>query len=164
MIKTVNYCNGCPECIHCGRDKDVNVLCCDDCEDIYENYYKIDNKILCRECAIEYINDNIDELVLNEYEKIEHGEANMSGRIRKILNYFGKTSQKQKTVEELAELIVAIQKNDLENIKEEISDVEIMLEQLKEIYGILENDIDRIKDYKLERTINRMKEDSVNGI
>ncbi len=72
MIKTENYCVGCPQgCIHCGRDRDVRVYACDDCETTLwdDEIYVINDKMLCRDCAIEYVNDNIDELVLDEYKQ-----------------------------------------------------------------------------------------------
>lgn len=55
----------------------------------------------------------------------------MDKRIKDILNFYGEEAQKGQIIQELAELIVGLTKNDLENIHEEIADVEIMLEQLK---------------------------------
>ena len=70
MVKQENNCNGCADCICCGRNRNIKVIACDDCEEtLYEEAYKINDKILCRECAIEYINDNIDDMVLCDYKE-----------------------------------------------------------------------------------------------
>ena len=74
-----------------------------------------------------------------------------------IINYYGKDHQKMKAIEELSELIKAICKNDVENIKEEIADVYIMLSQLRIIYRLDDKIIEKIEDEKIKRTIDRMK-------
>lgn len=52
------------------------------------------------------------------------------------LEKWGKAAQIAKTVEECAELIVAIAKNEnVDDILEEMADVEIMLEQMKLIFN-----------------------------
>jgi len=56
---------------------------------------------------------------------------------KNIVDHYGKEKQIQKTIKKLALLNIAlIQNDDIENIKETIVDVEIMIEQLKEIYSI----------------------------
>nr|DAU01770.1 MAG TPA: nucleoside triphosphate pyrophosphohydrolase [Caudoviricetes sp.] len=82
---------------------------------------------------------------------------------RRILNHYGILNQKSKTIEELAELIVALQKDILEGkenhsraVLEEIADVHIMLTQL------LDDESDKttvslIVDKKLKRQIRRIK-------
>ena len=74
-----------------------------------------------------------------------------------IINYYGKDHQKIKAIEELSELIKAICKDDKENIKEEIADVYIMLSQLRIIYRLDDQIIEKIEDEKIKRTIERMK-------
>lgn len=53
---------------------------------------------------------------------------------RKAILDYGKGPQKIKAIEELAELIQALCKNNRPNIAEEMADVSIMLDQLKLIY------------------------------
>lgn len=82
---------------------------------------------------------------------------------RQILQHYGIMHQKSKAIEELAELIVALQKDILEGkeqhsraVLEEIADVHIMLTQL------LDDESDKttisfIVDKKLKRQIRRIK-------
>ena len=85
--------------------------------------------------------------------------------IQKILNHYGMEHQSLKCAEEMAELQVLIlqdansdyKKVPIVDIVEEIADVYIMLEQVKLIYHITDDDIKRIVDYKLKRTFFRME-------
>lgn len=73
---------------------------------------------------------------------------------------FGEEPQMRQAVEEMAELIVAINhkiRGRESNIPEEIADVEIMLEQLKIIEGC-DAEVERIKRLKIERLQRRMEE------
>ena len=72
---------------------------------------------------------------------------------KKIVKCFGKESQKNKSIEELSELIRAISRNDRENVIEELVDVGIMLMQIMIIYDIDENEIDKLFEIK-EKRIN----------
>ena len=51
---------------------------------------------------------------------------------QKALDHFGKSTQKLKLIEEMAELTQAILKNS--NIAEELADVQIVLDQIKILY------------------------------
>lgn len=85
--------------------------------------------------------------------------------IQKILNHYGMKHQSLKCAEEMAELQVLIlqdansdyKKVPIVDIVEEVADVYIMLEQVKMIYHITDDDIKRIVDYKLKRTFFRME-------
>lgn len=79
-------------------------------------------------------------------------------QLKAIINYYGVTNQKTKAIEEMSELIKAICKNDVKNIKEEMADVYVMLLQLRMIYGFSSEEIEEIKKEKIERTIERMKD------
>lgn len=73
------------------------------------------------------------------------------------VNKYGAENQVRKAVEELTELSVALLhsldgRGDTENIREEMADVEIMLEQLHVIFGY--GDYRLIKECKL---MERMK-------
>ena len=88
-------------------------------------------------------------------------------KLEKIILHYGVTEQTRQAIEELNELAVAINKvhragtntrEKLFNVMEEIADVEIMLEQIKIIFGIAQKDIEDIKHVKIgrtERNINR---------
>ncbi|WP_024615823.1 MazG nucleotide pyrophosphohydrolase domain-containing protein [Clostridium sp. Ade.TY] len=80
--------------------------------------------------------------------------------IKKIVNHYGEEAQAHKAIEELNELAVAIAHQDKEAMLEEIADVYIMMEQLKEFDFF---DYDKFSDmvvYKLQRQIKRIEEES----
>ena len=49
MIKYENECVGCPQCVHCGRDKTQH-LYCDRCGEDSEELYVFDGEELCEDC------------------------------------------------------------------------------------------------------------------
>ena len=82
---------------------------------------------------------------------------------RQILKHYGLRHQKAKAIEELAELIVALQKDILEGkenhsraVLEEIADVHIMLTQLLDDEGD-KTMVSLIVDKKLKRQMRRIK-------
>ena len=96
----------------------------------------------------------------------------MDERIKKIAEHYGFESQREQLIEECAEMIQASQKckrNDIQNaqqyrerfdnFKEEVADVLIMAQQLRYLLGV--RDIDDIIDKKLDRQIQRIKDESV---
>lgn len=85
---------------------------------------------------------------------------------RQILDYWGLDKQINQVSEECAELIIALNKwrrspadktPDLTTIAEEIADVQIMLEQMKEAFKCREL-VAYLMDEKLERTLKRMEQ------
>jgi len=80
--------------------------------------------------------------------------------IHRVISVFGAKNQKMQAIEELIELQKEVfenvhrETNNRQNILEEVTDVEIMLAQLKEIYGFDEKQLEDMKDYKLSR-LNR---------
>lgn len=90
----------------------------------------------------------------------------MDEHIKYIADFYGREKQSNQAVEELNELAVAIRhyekrksSEDRKNLLEEIADAEIMLEQIKYMYGIPDGLIQKIKDEKICRQIERIKED-----
>lgn len=78
----------------------------------------------------------------------------------KLLNLYG-DKQIIIAIEELSELqkelCKALRNNsNYDNIVEEIADVEIMLEQMKLYFNILNKDLERMKEHKIERTKERL--------
>lgn len=89
---------------------------------------------------------------------------------RKVLNYYGLKHQKAKAIEELGELIVALQKDLLagkdglsKEVIEEMADVHVMLLQL-ELYNEYEaeyfDEVYEMMRYKLEEQEERIKRES----
>mgnify|MGYP004633636167 CR=1 FL=1 len=70
-----------------------------------------------------------------------------------------KNIKKKQLVQELAELIVAITKNDLENIIEEMADVEVVLDQFKIANRRINGKIDRVMLQKVTRQLDRIKQE-----
>ena len=85
----------------------------------------------------------------------------MRNKILRICRHFGSYAQKEKAIEELNELADAVKlesvgRDNREHVLEEMSDVYIMLEQLKKIYHITNNELLKMCDYKIQRTIRRI--------
>ena len=78
---------------------------------------------------------------------------------RNIFDYYGINSQKNQLIQELGELIVAITKDNLENIIEEMADVQVMLDQFRLSKPDWRSQIDSIKQVKVRRQIERMSND-----
>ena len=78
---------------------------------------------------------------------------------RNIFDYYGIDSQKNQLIQELGELIVAITKDNLENIIEEMADVQVMLDQFRLSKPDWRSQIDSIKQAKVRRQIERISND-----
>ena len=81
--------------------------------------------------------------------------------LTKIINHYGHLNQKIVATEEFGELIQAISKDqrgegDRDNLIEEIADCEIMLTQLRIMYGLGES-VEVIKKLKIERQLKRIE-------
>nr|DAN81797.1 MAG TPA: nucleoside triphosphate pyrophosphohydrolase [Caudoviricetes sp.] len=75
--------------------------------------------------------------------------------LKYIANHYGKEHQLEKCKEELNELIEAIDSKDEESVKEEIADVEIMINQVKYLM-CAERLVELYKDYKIQRQLIRI--------
>lgn len=76
-----------------------------------------------------------------------------------IRHHYGKKITLEKCKEELQELIQAINKNDFENVHEEIADVYNILSHLKAYYNINDEEIKERQLYKAKRQLKRIKEE-----
>lgn len=76
-----------------------------------------------------------------------------------IFSHYGEEHQKKQLIQELGELIVAITKDDLENVIEEMADVEVVLDQFKINYPKINNKIDTAMLNKVNRQLRRIKEE-----
>lgn len=87
----------------------------------------------------------------------------MQEKIEKIANTFGLDNQLSQLMEECGELIVASNKykrgikHSEDSILEEISDVLIVIGQIKYLLGIKEEDIKMVQEYKLRRTLENIQ-------
>ena len=92
------------------------------------------------------------------------------GDIRRIVEHFGEEPQIRQTMEECAELIVALNKylryeddperrgSAINDIFEEMADVYVMIEQLKFIFGDI-GETEHIAEGKVLRTLERIREE-----
>ena len=89
----------------------------------------------------------------------------MSDNEKRVADYYGLDAQINQSMEEMAELIQALNKFRrsngtkpliLNDVIEEIADVEIMLDQLKYLLHISQKRVDGVKDYKVNRAILRI--------
>lgn len=97
-----------------------------------------------------------DELTMKMTTK-EYLETANQEMGRKIWEHYGKERQTKKLVEELAELITAIARDDIRGVREEMADVEVMIMQFKQGFDI---DTLPIMNYKLNRTIARIEKEN----
>ena len=84
--------------------------------------------------------------------------------VQQSIEHYGKDVQSTVCMEECSELIQAISKekrgkSDKDHLAEEIADVIICIEMLKQIYNIAEDEIYSWVITKQERTIERIKKD-----
>lgn len=83
--------------------------------------------------------------------------------VKRSIEHYGKDLQSTVCMEECAELIQAISKekrgkSDKDHLSEEIADVLICIEMLKEIYSISDDMISEWIQIKEARTIERIKQ------
>lgn len=94
-------------------------------------------------------------------------------KIKYIADHYGYESQSRQLIEELSELIQAVCKHnrvfdgkqlsessecpEKDAITEEIADVEIMIAQIKYLLGVDEDELSQIIESKLDRQIERIK-------
>lgn len=94
----------------------------------------------------------------------------MDDRIKKIADHYGYEAQSRQLIEEMAELTQAINKEwrnakgflhvnygvIVDDIAEEVTDVEIMLDQIKYLLKI-ENEVEDWRECKLKRTLEKIE-------
>ena len=73
--------------------------------------------------------------------------------------HYGRKVTLEKCKEELEELIQAINKNNFENVHEEIADVYNILSHLKAYYNISDEEIKERQKYKAKRQLKRIREE-----
>ena len=73
--------------------------------------------------------------------------------------HYGRKVTLEKCKEELQELTQAINKNNFENVHEEVADVYNILSHLKAYYNISDEEIKERQKYKARRQLKRIKEE-----
>ena len=73
--------------------------------------------------------------------------------------HYGRKVTLEKCKEELQELIQSINKNNFENVHEEVADVYNILSHLKAYYNISDEEIKERQKYKAKRQFKRIKEE-----
>ena len=99
---------------------------------------------------------------INKYKTMQEGVMDI---LEKAIKHYGVENQMAQSIEELAELIVAINKclrykDDIEarnNLVEEVEDTLIMIDQLKIIMDIKDYELECYRQYKLERLERRIE-------
>ena len=86
----------------------------------------------------------------------------MTNELQKIIDHYGEDAQLLQCIEEMSELTKEIAKyykgaDTTEQIKEEVADVLLMIEQLIIMTGISHADVMQIMFQKLQRTLERIK-------
>ena len=84
-----------------------------------------------------------------------HKENEVNPGVTTIADYYGLESQKSKCIEELHELIEAIESGSRGHTAEEIADVEVMLEQIKYLWDF-EATVNQVKAFKIQRQLGRI--------
>ena len=69
---------------------------------------------------------------------------------------YGRDNQKLKAMEELVELHQALEKEDIENIYEEVADVLNVIEHIKTLYNLDNKKILKIRHNKVKRELDRI--------
>ena len=89
-------------------------------------------------------------------------QSDTKSKLNKIFNYYGRKGQEYKLVEEMAELIQAIIKNDRENVMEEMADVQILLLQLRLNFNSSERkQFVETFNKKIERQLSRIESEKI---
>lgn len=91
---------------------------------------------------------------MTENEMIEYYKAETT-----ILKHYGLKAQKQQFIQELAELIVALTKNDIDNLIEEMADVQVMIDQFTISDVDLDLKMQEIQLAKVRRQLERIKKE-----
>ena len=81
----------------------------------------------------------------------------LNKKLKKIIVNFGEENQMKKLLEECNELIFAYKDNTEKEIFEEAVDVLIMIKQIFLIFGKSKKDVQNQIDYKINRTLKRIK-------
>lgn len=88
----------------------------------------------------------------------------MKESLLKIINHYGVNAQQRQFAEEVFELQEAITQYEeprryrgTEHIAEEIADVTVIISQFIHYYGLDDEEIYKIADYKIKRQLERIK-------
>ena len=101
--------------------------------------------------------------------KTEKTLKTQTDALREIAKHYGLDTQARQTVEELAELAVALSKyeryggkKEWGSVVEEMVDVDIMLCQLQDLLGVSDKELQYRKRYKINRQMARIRQEAGN--
>lgn len=94
---------------------------------------------------------------MTDQEVREQIEYYTSCRI--IFDHYGQDIQKKQLIQELAELIQAVTKNDEDNFIEELADVQVMIDQFLIANPELDEKVQKLQFQKVRRQIQRIEEE-----
>ena len=86
----------------------------------------------------------------------------MKEKLLEIINHYGVLPQLKYFQSEIFELNEAIIKHEVlgcgyQHIVEEIADVQVMLNQFKKYYKIIDEEVEKVMNYKIDRQLKRIK-------
>ena len=94
-----------------------------------------------------------------EKKTVKSTSEPIKNKLNRIFNFYGKKHQLHKLIEEMAELITAIEKEDKENMTEELADVWVLILQIKLNMSNKEtNKFNQAVIEKIDRQIERINE------
>lgn len=83
-------------------------------------------------------------------------QTNYATGCKDIYEHYGESKQLLQLVQECSELIKAITKGDKDNFIEELTDVQILIDQFRLNNPEIISEMDRIKEQKILRTLKRI--------
>ena len=99
------------------------------------------------------------ENIQMEKKTVKSTSEPIKNKLNRIFNFYGKKHQLHKLIEEMAELITAIEKEDKENTIEELADVWVLMLQIKLNMSNKEtNKFNQAVIEKIDRQIERINE------
>lgn len=98
---------------------------------------------------------------MTEQEEREQIEYYTSCRM--IFDHYGEKNQRKQLIQELAELIQAVTKNNEENFIEELADVQVMIDQFLITDPELDEKFQKLQLLKIRRQVQRIDEEKING-
>lgn len=84
---------------------------------------------------------------------------NYENDCKSIYNHYGIYLQRQQLIQECAELIQGITKNDYENFCEELADVQVLIDQFLIGEPDIKQKVDLIKEAKVARQLRRIADE-----
>lgn len=143
---------------HCGNDMDY-------CLEVLENKVT-DEWFMCQSMECSKIKEIKNQ---NDKRKQYVDQCEYASIFEEAAKFYGKKSRINHVIEEMSELTKELCKNNRgfdtrDNILEEITDVEILLKQVKVIYGFTENEEFEMRVKKIAKLTKQLYEDKAGDL